>query len=107
MSNRVTGEITAIHAELCQANKPHNRIGDISVAGESFEFDVRTAERLAACWNACEGLSDDAVSAGIVKELLNALQRFIAISDAGFQPGANLIEESRCIVAQATGEPVT
>jgi hypothetical protein len=107
MSNRVTGEIIAIHAELCQANKPHKGFADVSCVGESFEFDVRTAERLAACWNACEGLSDEAVSNGIVRDLLNALQRFIAVHQAGFNPGPNLIEEARCIVAQAIGEPVT
>ena len=31
------------------------------------------ARRLAACWNACEGLSTEALEAGMVKELLDAL----------------------------------
>ena len=75
MSNRVTGEITAIHAELCRADKPHNGIGDISVAGESFDFDVRTAERLAACWNACEGLSDEVLEDGIFS--IVALRKYL------------------------------
>lgn len=35
-------------------------------------FDEPDARRLVACWNACRGLSTEALEAGVVAELINA-----------------------------------
>lgn len=35
-------------------------------------YTAEDARRLVACWNACQGLSTEALEAGVVAELINA-----------------------------------
>ncbi len=37
-------------------------------------------------------------------EMLEALQQLVAVEDAGYHPGPNLIQQFRHIIAKATGE---
>ena len=59
------------------------------VASEQLEYDVvcdcsdwDNATRLAAAWNACEGIPTEALEAGVVKDMLEALQGLVSANNS-------------------------
>ena len=88
------------------------------VASEQIEYDAvcdcsdwDNATRLAAAWNACEGIPTEALEAGVVKDMLEALQ---AVGQSLGQGDGNdrmtyfvrdtVFAEVQAAIARATGE---
>ena len=63
MTERLTGQLTSDGHELL--TMPGVRIAGVRAPREH-ETDIATAKRLAACWNACEGMSDEDLASGVV-----------------------------------------
>jgi hypothetical protein len=64
MSERLTGQLTSdCHTLIDMDATP---IGMVEIFGAEYETDIATAKRLAACWNACEGVSDEDLASGVV-----------------------------------------
>ena len=61
-----------------------------------------TARRICAAWNACEGIPTEALEAGVVQDMLKALEE---ISDIEPDPDnmARFHEIARAAIARATG----
>ena len=72
---------------------------------------IQDARRIAACWNACEGLPTDALEKNPASlsqlltqrdELLIALEHALAWNDDA-QPEPAWVSEARAVIAKATG----
>lgn len=53
------------------------------------------------------GIRETDASANLIAaapEMLEALQQLVAVEDAGYKPGPNMIQQFRNIIAKATGE---
>ena len=88
------------------------------VASDQIEYDavcdctdLDNARRICAAWNACDGISTEALKAGVVKDMLEAL-KMVAWLDQGFvndgkraMPSPqSVIEAVLAAIARATGE---
>lgn len=88
---------------------------------EDWGFTEESARRLAACWNACEGIDTEDLEAGTVSiiqklhdqaakdvlaqrdELLAALERLIASGDVRDAAEKGAITQARAAIAKAEG----
>lgn len=65
------------------------------------------AQRIVSCVNACTGLSNTALDAGVVQELLAALEAIISVRPYTGAPltheeGARLLQQARAAITKAT-----
>lgn len=58
------------------------------------------AKRLAACWNACDGLLTESLERGVVQDLLAALKRAVELYGKPGGPGSWLTQ-ARAAIAKA------
>ena len=103
MSERLTGQLTSDGHELL--TMPGVRIAGVRVPRAEHETDIATAKRLAACWNACEGINDEELTDGVVsklelREVLEELTKTTLQND--FNAGWN--DALDAFFTQATGE---
>ena len=75
---------------------------DQSEAGEA----IANAYRFCAAWNACEGIPTEALEAGVVKDMLEALHNMIELARPYMRDDVQLqaIQDARAAIAKATGE---
>ena len=65
------------------------------------------ARRICAAWNACEGIPTEALEAGVVRDMLEALQLLLQVQDGLPMTGTEATrraEMARAAIARATGE---
>lgn len=73
---------------------------------------IGNAKRFAAAWNACEGISTEALEAGVVKELRGALEKFELAFGQSVDGGCDIdaddasgwLRIARAAIAKAKGE---
>jgi hypothetical protein len=63
-TERFTGQITSDCHTLIDMNA--TPIGMVDIFGADYENDIATAKRLAACWNACQGMTDEDLASGVL-----------------------------------------
>ena len=83
-----------------------NSIG-FYVASDQIEYDAvcdctdwDNATRIAAAWNACEGIPTEALEAGVVKDMLEALR----LVNEYYGEDSDVFWVVRAAIARATGE---
>ena len=87
-------------------NPAWGKVADIRVNGKAFAFVQSLVEadtfRLAAAWNACEGIPTEALEDGVVKDILEALRVLLELHIArhNLPPHA----KARAAIARATRE---
>ena len=68
--------------------------------------DRANADRLVAAWNACDGISNEALEGGVVADLLAALRDLEAMAERYRPPGYPVPDaqiKARAVIAAATG----
>ncbi len=48
------------------------------------EVAVANTQRFVACWNACQGISTEALEDGVIQELVETLSEIIELGDSGY-----------------------
>ena len=119
MSGHTNGKLEVKKSPFEVYNRGHGQLKNQLVIGYTLvaalyddKINDPNPRRLAAAWNACEGIPTEALEAGVVKDMLGALKMVGAIIHNGDDPDGSgffditsaQIEQVFAAIARATGE---
>ena len=84
-----------------------NSYGELHIDGlyiARVKSTLADTDRLAAAWNACEGIPTEALEAGVVKDMLEVLEEVLSDLQIGAHPYLH-IGQIRDVIARAIGDP--